>query len=233
MTIKFSAMILSAGFGKRLLPLTKKKPKPLIDINGITLLENSINMLIDLGCDEIIINTHYLHKVIEEFINIKEIKFNIKLIHEFEILDTAGGVKNAASLFNNENIIVVNSDIFWQSNNIIDIKNLLSKYVKYKKPSLLLTHKKKSNGLNKLNGDFILSKNKVLRYNKGNDIIFYAGLQIFQLSIFKNFSKRKFSFNEVWDYLINKQLLYGFIMKTEWYHVGDIHGLRIVRDLET
>ena len=52
-------MILAAGFGKRMMPLTKELPKPLIKINGITLLDNSINFLKKLGCNEIIINTHY------------------------------------------------------------------------------------------------------------------------------------------------------------------------------
>ena len=62
-------MILAAGYGKRMMPLTQSQPTPLLNINGITLLENSINFLIKLGCKKIIINTHYLSNQIESFIN--------------------------------------------------------------------------------------------------------------------------------------------------------------------
>ena len=68
MNLNYSGMILAAGFGKRMLQLTKDKPKPLIDINGITLLDNSINFLKKLGCSEIIINTHYKHNLIKNLI---------------------------------------------------------------------------------------------------------------------------------------------------------------------
>ena len=67
MSKSFSAMILAAGFGKRMLPITKKIPKPLIEINNITLLENLINFLLNIGCKEIVINTHYKHKMIVNF----------------------------------------------------------------------------------------------------------------------------------------------------------------------
>ena len=233
MNFKFSAMILAAGFGKRMMPLTKDLPKPLIKINGITLLDNSINFLKKLGCSEIIINTHYHHKKINESINKRNDKEQIKLIYENKILDTAGGVKNASPLFTYKDIIVINSDIFWRYENINDVKMLIQNYKDTLISHLLLSAEIRSFGINKKDGDFILDKNKILRFKKGDKIFYYTGLQILKLNSLNHFSNDKLSFNSVWDYLIDNQKLFGQIMKSNWYHVGDIHGLNIVKQLDT
>ena len=235
MTFKYSGMILAAGFGKRMMPLTVDKPKSLIEIRGITLLENSINFLEQLGCSEIIINIHYKHLLIEKFISKKFGKHNIKLIYENEILDTGGGIKNASPYFSHKNIIVINSDIYWQKNNLIDAKLLIKLYANNKNKKnihLLLSKKINSFGLNKSNGDFTINNmNEVVRFNKGDKIIYFTGLQILQLDILNKFNQRKFSLNIIWDYLIDNQCLFGMSMKSYWYHVGDIQGLNIVRKL--
>ena len=74
---QFSAMILAAGFGKRLNPITNEVPKPLVKIAGKTLLKNAIDFLFNLNCQEIIINTHYKHELIKEFIKIHYRKKNM------------------------------------------------------------------------------------------------------------------------------------------------------------
>ena len=235
MTFKYSGMILAAGFGKRMMPLTLDKPKPLITIKGITLLENSINFLEFLGCDEIIINIHYKHELIQKFISKKFNKHNIKLIYENEILDTGGGIKNASSFFSHKDIIVINSDIYWHKSNLIDVKLLIKLYSdnKNKKNTyLLLSEKKNSHGLNKSDGDFTINNlNEILRFKNGDKIIYFTGLQIFHLDILKKFNQKKFSVNIIWDYLIDKNSLFGMVMRSDWYHVGDIQGLNIVRKL--
>ena len=91
------AIILAAGFGKRLLPLTKEHPKPLLEIGGKKLIEYSIDLLRENNITEIIINSHYLHEKISEFINKKYP--NISLSYEKNILDTGGGILNAMSFF--------------------------------------------------------------------------------------------------------------------------------------
>ena len=145
MNIDYSGMILAAGFGKRMMPLTKNIPKPLIEINGVTLLGNSIDFLNKLGCKEIIINTHYHNELISKFVENRHDKKKIKIIFEKEILDTGGGVKNAISFFSTKNILVVNSDIYWQKNNLKDAMSLIKSFQKSNKSHLLLTKKKKLN----------------------------------------------------------------------------------------
>ena len=104
------AIILSAGFGKRLNPLTLFTPKPLLKINNKTLLENTINVLEKFGIEEIVINTHYLSDKINSFINNK--KFSAKVFIEkesYKILGTGGGILNAAKKFGNHSFFVFNS----------------------------------------------------------------------------------------------------------------------------
>ena len=156
MIFNYSGMILAAGFGKRMLPLTRDKPKPLIEINGLTLLGNSINFLTKLGCKEIIINTHYKYSQIQNLINTSYNNKNIKLVYEKEILDTGGGVKNAIPFFTNDNILVISSDIYWQKKNLIDAELVIKSYSKNNNMHLLLSKKNKSYGLSKSTGDFII-----------------------------------------------------------------------------
>tara|TARA_Y100001970_G_C14180407_1_gene829517 strand:- start:908 stop:1609 length:702 start_codon:yes stop_codon:yes gene_type:complete len=231
MSINFSAMILAAGLGKRMLPLTKNLPKPLIDINGSTLLDNSINFLKKLGCNQIIINTHYQNLKIENSIKKRNENNLITLIYEKQLLDTGGAVKNALPLFKNNYVIVVNSDVYWQEENLKDVKNLLFQFSKNFFPRLLLVDKKNAYGLVNNKGDFVLNGAKVKRYTDENHLIFFAGLQIFDLNLFTEYNQKKFSFNIVWDSLIRKKLLYGELMQSKWYHVGDIHGLTLAKEL--
>ena len=93
----FSAMILSAGFGKRLLPITNKTPKPLVKINNISLLKNCIDFLFNIGCKKIVVNTHFKHQLIFDFIKYNYDNSNITVLYEKDILDTGGAVKNAMS----------------------------------------------------------------------------------------------------------------------------------------
>ena len=161
MNHKFSAMILAAGFGKRMLSLTKNKPKPLIKVNNITLLGNTINFLKKLGCDDMIINTHYKHSMILEFINQNYSSYNIKISYEKNILDTGGGIKKAIPLFQNKKILITNSDVFWHEKNFFDVKKIIENFDMSEKCKLLLVKKNNSYGLMKNDGDFKI-KNKIL-----------------------------------------------------------------------
>ena len=109
------ALILSAGLGTRLLPLTKKIPKPLVKINGVTLLENSIKFLSSLGVKHIVINSHHLYGKIINFIKSKKFSPRITVVVEKgKILDTGGGILNASKKFKKEIVDRKrNNEIFW------------------------------------------------------------------------------------------------------------------------
>ena len=120
-----TALILCAGYGKRLNPLTLKTPKPLLKVNDISLLENTINLINHLGIQNILINTYYLKEQIEEFINKKNFNCKINLIEDGNlILDTGGGILNLIKKSENENFFVFNPDTIWSKEYIETIKKM-------------------------------------------------------------------------------------------------------------
>tara|TARA_B100000029_G_scaffold321920_1_gene314330 strand:+ start:2118 stop:2807 length:690 start_codon:yes stop_codon:yes gene_type:complete len=218
----FNLMILAAGYGKRMKNLTKFKPKPLLKINNKELLRNNIDFFLSLGCKKIVINTHYLNEQIDNFIQNFYADKNIQLTYEPTLLNTGGGIKNALSLLEDKNFLVTNSDIFWNEENISDVKNLLKFINQSEDYCLLLSDYKKSTGIERSNGDFVIDNNYVRRWKKNDPIIFYSGLQILNPIIFDKVDSNKFSINLIWDELILKKKLKGKIMQSRLLHIGDI-----------
>ena len=226
MTKKFSAMILAAGFGKRMESLTENKPKPLIKVGKEVLLKKIIDTLLKIGCEKIVINTHYKHELILNFLKVNYAKFNIIVSYEKNILDTGGGVKYASKLFTEDSILVMNSDIYLYKRNEEDLINLIKNYNYNDLCRLLLIEKNKAHGIINKKGDFTIKKNLLERWEPGDDIIYYSGIQIVNLGILKKIKLKKFSFNYIWDSLIKKNSLHGTLMSSELYHVGDKKGLK-------
>ena len=218
----FKLMILAAGYGKRMKNLTKNVPKPLLRIKNTTLLTNAIYFFKNLGCDKFIINSHYMHDMIANYINLNHSKENINLLYEPEILDTGGAIKNAKEYFESENILITNSDIYWTKNNIQDVKNFIDKIHQCESYYLLLSSKKNTIGIDRLNGDFVIENNYVKRWEEGKPTFFYSGLQILNPKIFYNIKDIKFSVNMIWDELILQKKLKAKVLKTKLIHVGDI-----------
>ena len=109
-------MILAAGLGKRMQPLTNKKPKPLLEIGGSTLLERAINLLTNHGVEEISVNVHHLGHQIEKFISNFKSEVKIKISNEKDLLlDTGGGVKKATKEFKDNPFFVINPDTLWSN----------------------------------------------------------------------------------------------------------------------
>ena len=136
------AMILAAGFGERMLPLTQKTPKPLIMVGSKNLLERSIELLIKIGINELVINTHYLPQEIDNFLKTKNYEISINVTKEQELLDTGGGILNATKKFENNPFFVLNPDTIWNKNYYAELKILENSYLENNKPILLLVDKK-------------------------------------------------------------------------------------------
>jgi len=218
------AMILAAGFGKRIKPLTNNCPKPLLKIGKETLLSNSLKFLELLGIEKVIINVHYLSEQIIDYINKNKFNLNINIIkEEGKILDTGGGVLNAIKYFSNEPFIIINPDTIWNSNYLNEIKLMEELFFENSKSNcfLLLANKKKS--FDKfLNGDFNLNENMVTR-EKGADLDYiYTGLQIIKPAVFSDMNPTVFSINNIWDKLIKKNELYGMKSSIDFLHVSTL-----------
>ena len=212
-------LILCAGFGKRMLDLTTNIPKPLLKIRNRILLGNTINFFNAIGFSNIFINAHYLHSKIEKYI-INNFNNSVNLIYEPSILGTGGAIKNVFNYTKNNKICVVNSDIFFLKDNKKDLIKFLKDTDSITHGKILLSEDKNFYGLKKMNGDFNISNGIVSKWAKGNDIIFYTGIQILSKNIFQN-TTNIFSINNIWNNLIINKNLKGSFIQSKILHVGD------------
>ena len=216
------AIILSAGYGKRLNPMTLSKPKSLLEINKKTLLENTIHILEKFGIEEIVINTHYLSDQINTFIDNKKFSSKIFLMEEHEkILDTGGGVLNAAKKFNNDPFFVLNPDTIWFQSYLDDFKTMEEQYFNNDYKGVLLVVDKTKSFDKTMKGDFNLKEN-ILDRNVNEKRYIYTGSQILSNSVFKNKKIEPFSMNLIWDLLIKNKELLGVKSKQEFLHVTNL-----------
>ena len=219
MTIK-KAMILAAGFGKRMLPLTEKTPKALLKVGSKNLLERSIELLIRIGIDELVINTHYLSYEIDNFLKNKNYGISISTIKEDELLDTGGGILNATISFENDPFFVLNPDTIWNKNYYEELKILENLYLENNKPVLLLVDKIKSHDKS-FKGDFNFKKNKYIIRETYNQYIF-TGAQIINRSIFESIKKKFFSMNLIWNQMIKEKKLLGQVSNQTFFHINNL-----------
>ena len=216
-----TALILCAGYGKRLNPLTLNKPKPLLEVKDISLLENTINLINDFGIKNIFINTFYLKEQIKEFINKKNFNCKINIIEDGDsILDTGGGILNLIKKTDNENFFVFNPDTLWSKEYIEIIRKMENFYFENKIQNILLVVKKSNSFDKKLEGDFNLDERNILNYKEKSFI--YTGCQIINKNIFSKVNKKSFSIVEIWKQLINENKLFGFESLNDFIHITDI-----------
>ena len=228
MNIKYG-MILAAGLGKRMQPLTLKTPKPLLEINNYTLLERAINLLISHGVQEISINVHYLPDQIKSFINRKKFKVKITISNEENLLlDTGGGVLKGTQNFGDNPFFVINPDTVWSKHYLAELKSLEFIYLKNNKPTLLLVNKKLSIDPS-FKGDFNLNNEKISKDSE-NQFIF-TGLQIINRSVFTNEKSEVFSLNKVWNKLIKDKNLLGLESNQKFYHLNTSDMYRKIQSL--
>ena len=216
-----TALILCAGYGKRLSPITLKIPKPLIEINEITLLENTINFLEKLKIKNIKINTFYLHDQIQNFILNFKSNSNIEIFNDGNIiLDTGGGILNLINTSGENDFIVLNPDTLWGDNYLEITSNMMNYYFEKKVKNLLMVVNKENSFDKRMSGDFSLSDQRLLK-NKENNFI-YTGLQIINKSLFQNEKVIPFSITKIWDRAIKNKILYGFETKEHFIHLTDL-----------
>ena len=222
-------MILAAGLGKRMHPITFKTPKPLIQIGKKNLLERAIDLLINHGIEEIAINVYHLSDQIKDFINNKKFKAKIIISEEQnQLLDTGGGILNATRNFQKP-FIAINPDTLWNSDYLNELKDLEDLYFREKKNCLLLVRKNLSFD-SSFKGDFNLENGIVSRSNK-NEFIF-TGLQILDQSAFSTIKDKIFSMNKIWDYLIENKSLVGNESKQKFYHLNTMEMYNKISNLK-
>ena len=225
-----TALILCAGFGKRLNPITLKKPKPLIEINNVTMLEKSINLIKELGINKIILNTFYLKDHISNFVNSKNFNINIHIVDDGKsILDTGGGILNMINQSTDDDFIVFNPDTIWSNDYKNEILKMEEIYFLKKIENILLLVNKNLSFDKNFSGDFNLTNNIISKNDKADFI--YIGCQIINKKILNNQNVNKFSILNIWNKLIDKKKLFGFESKKKFYHLTDLNTFNKLKDL--
>ncbi len=225
-----TALILCAGFGKRLNPLTLDIPKPLIKLHNISVLETCINLIESLGVNEIIVNTFYLKDQIHNFINEKNFKSKIIIVEDGKnILDTGGGIKNMLNHTSENNVLIFNPDTIWEKNYFKEIIEMEKIYFSKKLKNILLLVKKELSFDKNLNGDFDLKDDLIIKNNDRKFI--YTGCQILNKKLLSLYKNKIFSINDLWNDLIEKKELYGFETNNDFYHLTDFETFKKLQDL--
>ena len=225
-----TALILCAGFGKRLNPLTLKTPKPLLELKNMTMLENCINTIKSLGIKKIIINTFHLEDQILDFINNKNFQIEIQIVKDGDkILNTGGGILNMINHSKDDVFFVFNPDTLWSLNYVDEIKRMQEFYFKKKLDNILLVINKQLSFDKSLQGDFKLED--YLLNKNGDKNFVYTGCQILNKNLFKNNKVFNFPILDVWEKLLEKNELNGFESLNKFYHLTNLDIFKKLKDL--
>ena len=224
-----TALILCAGFGKRLNPLTLETPKPLLKIKHISMLEHCINLVISLGIKNIILNTYYLEDKIIEFIKKKNFPINIEIKKDgTKILDTGGGILNMINSSLEDDFLIFNPDTLWDEKYYQDIKKMQEYYFSQNLNNILLLTKKNNSFDLNLTGDFNLKNNLITKDSK--EFIF-IGCQILNKELFRNYQINNFSISEIWENLLQTKGLNGYESENKFYHLTNLEIFKRLQDL--
>jgi len=225
-----TALILCAGFGKRLNPITLNTPKPLLEIKDVSMLERCINLIEKLGIQKILINTFYLKDQFSFFLNSKNFNFDIKIIEDGEhILDTGGGIQNMIKDSNEKDFIIFNPDTIWSNDYKEEILKMKKMYFSEKLENILLLANKKLSFDKKLKGDFNL-KNNLINKEAEKEFI-YIGCQIINKKLFIKEKIENYSILEIWNSLLDQKKLFGYESQKDFYHLTDLDIFKKLKDL--
>ena len=217
-----TAMVLAAGLGLRMRPLTASKPKPLVEVAGKALIDYGIDKLRQAGVRKAIVNVHYLAPQIEAWAA-RQVVPAIEISDERDdILDTGGGVARVLARLGPAPFFVINSDSFWIDGKTPALRRLVQAWDDRSMDCLLLLCPLEQTVGFDGNGDFIrLGDGRLVRRTHGNgQPLAYIGAYIVHPRLFAHAPHGKFSMNLLWDEAIAGGRLHGVIHDGKWLHVG-------------
>ncbi len=222
-----NAMILAAGLGTRMRPITERTPKPLVKVNNRTLIDHAIDRLVEGGVTDITINLHYLGDQVERHLGRRETP-NINFSWERDVLlDTGGGVQQALPQLGDEPFWVVNCDSLWLNGPTEMMTRALEQWDADKMDALLILHSTVDAYGYDGYGDFNAEQDGLLSRRPELEIApwLFTGIQIVQPKLIADIPDQIFSMNRIYDQAIERDRLYGMVHDGEWFHVGSPDGL--------
>lgn len=218
-------MVLAAGFGTRMRPITDHVPKPLVPLAGRALIDHVIDRLAASGVKRVVINLHYKAPMIAAHLASRQ-DVEIRLSHEAELLDTGGGIKAALPLLD-EVFYAVNADVFWLDGKVPALQRLERAWDPQKLDALMLLQRTTSAVGYEGPGDFFVDPLGQVRRRREREVAphLFAGIEILQRRLFDGEETGKFSINPLWNRAIAAHRLAAIVHDGEWYHVGTQAGL--------
>ena len=228
-----TAMIMAAGLGKRMRPLTDTRPKPLVELNGKPLIDHVLDRLHAAGVGKLVVNVHYLADLMEAHLATKADAFAITISDERDLLlETGGGLVQAAPMIDCDPFLVVNSDNFWIDGPADGLKLLASGWDDAKMDALLLLVPQARAGNHRGQGDFHMDRFGRLSRRARSRVAPYVftGIQIISKRLLAGAPEGAFSTNILWDRAIEAGRCFGLVHQGLWFDVGTP---RSIKDTET
>lgn len=218
------AMVLAAGYGTRLRPVTLKTPKPLLCLAGETLLDHILKTLQDVGITRIVVNTHYLAEQVHDHLKAYP---SVVISHEETLLETGGGVLNALSYFEGKPFFTINSDTYWHGSMCMALKRLDETWNQSLMDILMVLVPRAG----QVPGDYFLSPSGLLAYRGRHEKApyVYSGLSVRHPRHLETAEPGPFSAVPYFHKAEEKQRLYGIVHEGFW---GDIGTLDSFHDLQ-
>ncbi|WP_380878843.1 mannose-1-phosphate guanylyltransferase [Sphingomonas sp. DBB INV C78] len=219
-----TAMVLAAGLGKRMRPLTATRPKPLVEVAGKALLDHVLDHLRAAGIQRAVVNVHYLADALEAHIKRKSSP-GMEIIISDErdlLLETGGGVTRALPLIEDDHFLVVNSDNLWVDGPVDAIRLLGQRWDDAKMDALLLLVPQARANCHSGPGDFHMDANGVLARRRPGKVapFVFTGVQLVSRRLFADAPEGPFSTNILWDRAIAAGRAFGVVHQGLWFDVG-------------
>jgi N-acetyl-alpha-D-muramate 1-phosphate uridylyltransferase len=223
------AMVLAAGKGLRLRPLTLSRPKPLVEVAGQTMLDGVLDRLAEAGVAEAVVNAHHFGHMIEGHLQGRTSP-RIQISREDTLLETGGGVRKALPLLGDRPFFVINGDVVWRDGKVPALQRLAEAWDERVMDALLLLQSTASAVGYEGPGDFVMDQLGRLRRRKEGEVapFLFAGLQILSPALFASTPEGPFSLNLLYDRALAAGRLYGLRHDGTWYHVGTPEDLEQV-----
>lgn len=215
------AMVLAAGRGLRLRPLTLSRPKPLVEVQGRPLLDHVLDRLAAAGVVHAVVNAHHLGHMVEGHVQTRK-RPSITVSREQVLLETGGGVRKALALLGQHPFYVVNGDVLWRDGQTPALLRLAAAWDPQVMDALLLVQPTASAIGYDGPGDFAMEQNGRLRRRGQGEVVpfLFAGVQILTHALFAHTPEGPFSLNLIYDRAIAAGRLFGLRHDGDWYHVG-------------
>ena len=222
-----TAMVLAAGKGTRMRPLTDHLPKPLVEVCGRTLLDGILDHLDRAGVSKVVVNAHYLGQQIVNHLAARKTPVTDAIV-ETELLETGGGVANALPHLGADPFYVINGDVLWLDGREPALKRLAEAWDGGKMDGLLLLQPVARAMCYDGAGGFIMNPLGLLRRRDQKEVAPYvfAGVQLLHPRLFETVPQGPFSLNLLYDRALESGRLYGIAHEGKWFHISTPEGLK-------